>query len=164
MNYVYFIEESVPDGFIKIGKTTDPDFRLNALQLSNARKLVITGIGYGSGITERYFHKAFEYAYIGREWFNPVPDLTDYISKLPTWEEAKNGSSVIPYLTAGEDEIIALYDAGWSLHDIGNRWGVSRQAIQQMMTKMGKGRRSRVKVVSRQKSEEEVNSFLAFLR
>ena len=84
---VYFIQ--APDsGLIKIGRVRRPENvekRIRALQLGSPTPLIVLGI-----ITDcnpRYeikLHRQFEHLRRHGEWFEPAPDLLDFISRRDT--------------------------------------------------------------------------------
>lgn len=86
--FVYFIESS--SGVIKIGKSTNPWRRVNALQTANYDKLELLKIFALNSEEEMNeleikFHKYFSSAKIKNEWFDAsiVKDWLHNIHKLP---------------------------------------------------------------------------------
>ena len=80
--YVYIIKEGArqlpEEGYIKIGKATDPAARRNLLQTGNARPIQLFCIWEVNDMTsaEEAFHQAMEghkltYLRKRTEWFNP---------------------------------------------------------------------------------------------
>lgn len=82
---VYFVQESTPDGFIKIGftatKMTGHRGRLTMLQNGNPRRLVILATMPGSKLFELQLHHRFDSARVMNEWFRPVPELLEFIEE-----------------------------------------------------------------------------------
>lgn len=75
---VYFIQDE--QGAIKIGRSTNAQDRLSALQTSTASKLSMIGTINGGAWTEGQLHQYFAGARIRGEWFRPVPQLIEYIN------------------------------------------------------------------------------------
>ncbi|USM11567.1 GIY-YIG nuclease [Citromicrobium phage vB_CbaS-RXM] len=141
MKLIYAIEETGM-GCIKIGVTSDPIFRINALRTSNPFPLRFMGVAQGSTITERFLHTKFAEWRLQGEWFLPSAPVFEWVSSLTSFEDWEAGKVPVS-MTLGEDDIAALYDEGWTLAEIGKRYHISRQAVQQMMQRMGKNRRDR---------------------
>lgn len=78
--YVYFIQ-STHGGLIKIGVAEDIDVRLAAMQRMCPVPLRVLGqVPDGGQEHEQRLHAHFAAARRHGEWFEPVPELTDYIS------------------------------------------------------------------------------------
>lgn len=77
-SYVYFAQSE--DGFIKIGCTRLVNTRLRIMQVDNCMEIKQIGKMKGGRELESELHKKFkEYRKRG-EWFNPVPELLEYIA------------------------------------------------------------------------------------
>jgi hypothetical protein len=76
---VYFVEAGL-GGPVKIGTTTGHvNERLRELQTGNAERLRLLGTVRGGVPTERRLHGWFRYARLRGEWFQPVPELREFI-------------------------------------------------------------------------------------
>lgn len=81
--WVYFIQAG-DDGPIKIGKAKDVAVRLRALQTGSVVSLSLLHAIPPGGPTERAMHRRFE-RHRGRgEWFDPAPELLEFIAGLST--------------------------------------------------------------------------------
>jgi len=81
--YVYFLQ-TFPSGLIKIGfsASSNIDIRINTLKNLSGHKVVLLKKIYGSFKKERQLHIKFaDYRKHG-EWFEPSPELLDYIATV----------------------------------------------------------------------------------
>jgi len=80
--YVYFIQDGTT-GRIKIGKSENPEARLDSLQTANAGVLTLLVKLYtqNMGNDEKYYHKKFQTSHIRGEWFLPSQELLDFIEE-----------------------------------------------------------------------------------
>jgi hypothetical protein len=76
---VYFIQAN-KNGPIKIGKATDVNRRFYQLQQRHPEPLKILGIVDGYTQEELDFHRQFASFRLHGEWFEPSPELTDFIT------------------------------------------------------------------------------------
>lgn len=91
--YVYFAQRD-PAGLIKIGISIKPKQRVAALwapDASNRGCKLLAAIPvepdprfYTGYLEERRMHARFAASHVGHEWFNPTPDLLDFIDTLTT--------------------------------------------------------------------------------
>lgn len=72
-NFIYFIQSAC--GHIKIGTSTDPEYRLRELQCGNPQPLKMLGIVCGGPRYERWLHRKFKASRVRGEWFLPCQDL-----------------------------------------------------------------------------------------
>lgn len=78
---VYFIRQG-DDGYIKIGYSEHIKKRLRGLQGASPVKLQLLATMNGTTKDEQDLHKRFKsYRKMG-EWFEPVPELLDFINRL----------------------------------------------------------------------------------
>ena len=75
---VYFIQEG-ESGAIKIGLASDIQKRKMALQVGNPRLLHLLLLLSGGHQLEVELHELFDDYRIRGEWFEPVPELLDFI-------------------------------------------------------------------------------------
>lgn len=93
--FVYFIQRS-NDGPIKIGKSKNPESRVNQLQLASVEPLRLLGV---LSDEEKRIHDLFLDHRISGEWFRPHQDILNFIAKnttipeplSPSGREHKNG-------------------------------------------------------------------------
>lgn len=78
---VYFVQEVSVDGFIKIGYSSRFEVRLNSIQVNNARELRTLLLLSGDRNTEREIQDQFFTARIRGDWFNPTPELLNFIEE-----------------------------------------------------------------------------------
>lgn len=79
-SYLYFIE-AVGTGYIKIGRSADPDRRLAQLATGSPNELRIIGRLGGGAEVERQLHERFELLRDRGEWFRATPELTGFIER-----------------------------------------------------------------------------------
>lgn len=132
--YCYFIQ-GVNGGPVKIGKADLPQRRLAQLQPANPTELCIRAVCRGGNIAERELHARFADTRIGKsEWFDISDDLEQLMASLPTWQAVQEGADC-PELGAGNMRaLLALYDSGYSLYDISDMLGHTRQRSHQILT------------------------------
>ena len=68
---VYFIRAA--SGPIKIGKSSEPFKRFEALQTASFEDLTLLGIAHD--LDEAELHQRFSQHHLSREWFNPAPEI-----------------------------------------------------------------------------------------
>lgn len=79
-DHVYFIEDD--KGFIKIGRSSDPDARLNQLRTASSARLTLMAVEPGGSEVEAHLHRKFaDVRHIG-EWFYGSGSLRTYISRV----------------------------------------------------------------------------------
>ena len=82
---VYFIQGTITMR-IKIGISHDVNRRLKDLESSE--RLVLLGvIRQGGREVEKAAHKRFEKYRFHKEWFNPAPELLEYVRQIPLIEK-----------------------------------------------------------------------------
>lgn len=78
---VYFIQAG-DNGPIKIGSSRNPQERLGMLQVGNHAELKMIATVPGSVPLEREVQEDLKAFRRGREWFDPTPEVLDYIEKI----------------------------------------------------------------------------------
>jgi hypothetical protein len=73
-----------PDGPVKLGISQNVQRRLEGLQTAAPYRLKLLVAVPGFRETEKSVHARFQDARIGGEWFNPTPELLDFIHDLKT--------------------------------------------------------------------------------
>lgn len=81
VSFVYFIQEET-SGFIKIGRTKDPDTRLYHLQSHSPHAVKLLCVIPGGPCLERTFHVAFATDRRRGEWFEPGPAMRALVTEL----------------------------------------------------------------------------------
>lgn len=76
---VYFIRNR-DTGAVKIGTTGNITARLNALRLQGGLDLELLGTVSGGRDVEGGLHRLFAVHRVRGEWFNPAPEILDYIA------------------------------------------------------------------------------------
>jgi hypothetical protein len=76
---IYFMQEGA-DGPIKIGHVKrDVQLRRQSLQIGNPRLLICLATMRGTSLDEYAMHVRFKAAHLRGEWFNPTPELMEFI-------------------------------------------------------------------------------------
>lgn len=84
---IYFLQEDVPDGLIKIGHTeVSAQNRARATRTYNGRRIKILGTCEGDRRVEDLLHKKFSTRHVRGDWFRPAPELLTFIAGLPKHE------------------------------------------------------------------------------
>lgn len=79
MSWIYFIQEGT-DGPIKIGRSSDPWKRVDALQAGNPRHLRLIAcerVGKAAHIRERDLRREYRATQLVGEWHGTTPELLD---------------------------------------------------------------------------------------
>ena len=79
-SYLYFIE-AVNTGYIKIGRSANPDQRLAQLSTGSPNQLVILGKISGGAALEAELHRRFESLREKGEWFKTSNELKEFIKE-----------------------------------------------------------------------------------
>lgn len=82
ISFVYFLRNP-NDGNIKIGTSGNVDSRYLSLCHQHKSTLEFLSAIKGNRTLEAELHKQFAPAALGHEWFSPLPELMDYITKCP---------------------------------------------------------------------------------
>lgn len=104
---IYFIQDRRTNA-IKIGYTGgDPRERMSALQTGNPTELVLLAQMEGDMSREAELHKQFATARMVGEWFNPVPELLEFMllnASRTAWHQGRDSvpSNVFGWLSPDE--------------------------------------------------------------
>lgn len=106
--YIYFVQAG--KGPIKIGISLNPIRRLVKMGADNHERLTLLAVMLGDMAAEQGLHKAFSAANVRGEWFNPTPEILEYIrthARSPA-DHGFNG------LTRSQSEVlVAVDDNSW---------------------------------------------------
>ncbi len=80
-SYVYFVQE-IGSGFVKIGRTNNPDVRVHHIQTHSAGKVDLLCVVPGGSRLEHTFHVAFACLRRRGEWFDPSPAMLALVAEL----------------------------------------------------------------------------------
>jgi hypothetical protein len=127
---IYFIRAGEA-GAIKIGYTkSDANRRLYELQTSHPEPLRILGIMGGDCEAERSLHRRFAKDHLRGEWFNPSPELLNFIESNTVREAAqKRFERRLSWQMDDRRERAAAWEAGaprYSRYGYGGRRFTSR--------------------------------------
>ena len=78
--FIYFLQETFGEFFIKIGKAKNLSRRHSTLQIANPHKLKLIGYIRGNSETEKKLHNKFQNLKHRGEWFRPDEELLRYIA------------------------------------------------------------------------------------
>ncbi len=81
-SFVYFMQEDVAGGAIKIGRAANPVKRLLTLQTGTPRPLRLLCVIPGGARLEVTMHAAFAASRMNGEWFEPTPDMLALIAEI----------------------------------------------------------------------------------
>jgi len=79
-SFLYFIE-AVNTGFVKIGRSADPERRLAQLATGSPHDLVILGKISGGSSVEAELHRRFKDIHERREWFKVSTELRTFVKE-----------------------------------------------------------------------------------
>lgn len=113
---IYFIQP-IDGGPIKIGRTNYIQRRFSELQNAASQELKILGVTEGHAKEEYDLHLLFSSAKLHGEWFEPIPELVEYISAKTEPYYPRKSPSSSPFLSASE----VADEFGVSLRTV-NRW------------------------------------------
>lgn len=157
--YIYFVRQT-NGGPIKVGAGSEPRNRLRTLQVGNPDKLEMIGLCRGTLAGERMLRTLFDddsKLHPG-EWITATPDLLRFIGRLPTLEQWEAGASC-PEIIAPADRYQILRRAGFTLQEIGDHHGVSRQHVHQVAG--GHNLRRKFPSFRERKPEETISDYMA---
>ena len=75
--HIYFIQQG---DFIKIGWSSDWQYRIYHMQTSNPAPIVVLGVMEGTPQQERQTHRDFAAHRHQREWFFAVPEILEFVA------------------------------------------------------------------------------------
>tara|TARA_B100001057_G_scaffold477656_1_gene547113 strand:- start:409 stop:879 length:471 start_codon:yes stop_codon:yes gene_type:complete len=150
MKRVYFIKPADMNGPIKIGSSDAPRLRLKQLQADCHIAMDLLAEAPGGPWDERNIQEKFaehrtvaEFIPTDRgylcagptEWFKPAPELLAFI-------EIVRDRGAIPFelIVNREAEMVRMRAKGATYAAIGSRFGVTRQFVQQIISKIEAGR------------------------
>lgn len=78
--WVYFIGDG--EGMVKIGFSSDPDFRLRQMQSHSPVIMRVLAKRRGGALREAAYHAQFAEHRVRGEWFSPAPAILEEIDRL----------------------------------------------------------------------------------
>lgn len=132
MRRVYFIRRADGEGPIKIGCSDVPDERLYVFATWHPYKLEILAAAPGGFDQENALHRYFDGSRVHGEWFEPTPELEWIIAQVK-----ETGALPTIALDTRSGEMAGLYLAGQTLKQIGDRYGITRERVRQVLRKAG---------------------------
>lgn len=88
ISWVYFVQAG-EGGPIKIGKAMNPSQRIGNLQVGNPHEVKLLHCLPDTGCTEGRIQGIFEESHLRGEWYNPTPDLLEFIDALKSKTEGR---------------------------------------------------------------------------
>lgn len=85
---IYFVRAGA-EGAIKIGFSSNPDMRIDALRTAVPEDVRVLAVIKGTQGEEQRLHAVFEHAHLRGEWFKPTPDLLAYIAQFPPYDNQR---------------------------------------------------------------------------
>lgn len=128
MKRVYFIRRADGQGPIKIGCSDVPDERLYVFAAWHPYKLAVIAAAPGGFNQESALHRYFDASRVHGEWFDPTPELEWIIARV-----IETGALPKIALDTRTGEIAALYLAGQTLQQIGDRFEITRERARQIL-------------------------------
>jgi uncharacterized protein (DUF433 family)/transposase-like protein len=129
---IYFIRAASGEGPIKIGCSESPEGRRRQLSSDLKIPLVILADAPGAFEEEGSLHRQFADARVKQEWFAPTEELLALVDIVAT-------SGELPPSPEGDrvQDMARLYVAGQTLQQIGDRFGMTRERVRQILRKNG---------------------------
>lgn len=143
MKQVYFLRRADGVGPIKIGCSVVPAARLKAMQVWSPHPLEVAAAVPGGFNDEKRLHNQFAEYRLHGEWFEPAPPLLALVARI-------HATGELPPPPANDRivQVVARFNGGETLGEIGATFGVSRQRVEQILRKAGiagRGHRGRGK-------------------
>jgi DNA-binding XRE family transcriptional regulator len=133
---VYFIKHT---DYIKIGYTNEIHTRLSQLQTSCPVKISILGLIEGTLEDESLYHLKFKHLHSHGEWFKHTPELVGFVETLSRDLMWKHGFDENESSIRGVIKTCRLKN-NLSMEELGEKLGVSKQAVLDMETRDAQGR------------------------
>lgn len=133
---IYFIKHTE---YVKIGYTNNIQDRLSQLQVSCPVKLSVLGLVEGTMDDEFLYHLKFKYLHSSGEWFKHTSELDEFIDTLSKDLMWKYGFEQHTSSPIGVIKSCRL-EKQLSLEELGEKLGVSKQAVLDMETRDMQGR------------------------
>ena len=146
MSYIYFAKPVGADGPIKIGHSGAVSIRIKQMEIDAQTKFEVIAQAPGDFTIERDLHRKFAADNVASpflnsrgkpipgatEWFAPSERLLAYITEVKaTGEIALDGHERY------EQSFTELYLSGETLQSIGDKFGITRERVRQVLRKAG---------------------------
>jgi DNA-binding XRE family transcriptional regulator len=133
---IYFIKHTE---YITIGYTNDIQNRLSQLQVSCPVRLKVLGLIDGLLEDEALHHEKFKHLSTSGEWFKQTSELDKFINTLDKNLMWKHGFETHEFSVIGVIKSCRI-ERNLSMEELGEKLGVSKQAIMDMETRDAQGR------------------------
>jgi DNA-binding XRE family transcriptional regulator len=133
---IYFIKHTE---YVKIGYTHDIHTRLSQLQISCPIKLSILGLIEGTVEDENTHHLKFKHLHSHGEWFKHTQELDEFIETLSRDLMWKHGFDEHESSIRGVIKTCRI-EQKLSMEELGEKLGVTKQAVMDMETRDAQGR------------------------
>ena len=133
---IYFIKHTE---YVKIGYTHDIQQRVSQLQTSCPVKLCILGLIEGTFEDENIHQLKFKHLHSHGEWFKYEPELAGFIETLSRDLMWKHGFDEHESSPIGVIKSCRL-EQHLSMEELGEKLGVTKQAVMDMETRDAQGR------------------------
>jgi hypothetical protein len=153
---VYFAQAE-SGGPIKIGSSHRLRERNQHLKSHSPIPIKIIAAVRGSRRHERGLHEYFADHRSHGEWFNPCPELVEFIESLPPWQPEIDELDLPRFTHDQRDLFNAIYRAGYRITDIADHFGYSRQRADQQVTCE---RYSRIKTLRPPRPDKPIAEFI----
>lgn len=132
MSYVYFMRRADGVGPVKIGCSKVPLSRLEVHQHWAPEPLEIVATAEGDFTDEQRLHRQFATYRLHGEWFEASRPVLATLAKV-----ASTGRLPAPATDDRWEQMSSLYREGQTLAAIGERFGITRERVRQILRKNG---------------------------
>lgn len=130
--FIYFLRRADGVGPVKIGCSKVPMTRHEQLQAWSPEPLEVVAAVPGRFRDEQRLHRQFDTFRLHGEWFEAAPPVLSAVARAATTGELPP--------TPTDDKWVrmaAMYQGGKTLQQIGDKFGVSRERVRQILRKAG---------------------------
>ena len=146
MSFVYFIQAT--NNKVKIGKTKSLGKRFYAIEAMSPIELdlIIAIKTDDADKLERHFHNKFNDKRSHYEWFDLTDQDIEYIKYWCNKNEKEICIDIVPrnklpYINTikRNNKILEYRERGWTLQSIGNKYGITRERVNQIIGELQPG-------------------------